>query len=79
MKKFWLIIAAVISIFTFFSEVEAAEKVKVGFIFLHDENSTYDLNFIVAAEDSCKVSGAEYVFKKMCLKLKNVMKLQSNW
>ena len=64
MKKFWLIIAAVISIFTFFSEVEAAEKVKVGFIFLHDENSTYDLNFIVAAEDSCKVSGAEYVFKK---------------
>ncbi len=26
------------------------ENVKIGFIFLHDENSTYDKNFIVAAE-----------------------------
>ena len=26
-----------------------ASKIKVGFIFLHDENSTYDLNFINAA------------------------------
>ena len=26
--------------------------IKIGFIFLHDENSTYDKNFIVAAEDA---------------------------
>lgn len=26
------------------------EEIKVGFIFLHDENSTYDLNFINAAK-----------------------------
>ena len=25
-----------------------ASKIKVGFIFLHDENSTYDLNFMNA-------------------------------
>ena len=28
---------------------DEVKKVKVGFIFLHDENSTYDLNFINAA------------------------------
>ena len=39
-------------------------KIKVGFIFLHDENSTYDLNFMNAAEAACKNLGVEYVFKK---------------
>lgn len=29
----------------------------VGFIFLHDENSTYDLNFINAAEEACDALG----------------------
>ena len=28
-------------------------KVKVGFITLHDENSTYDKNFIDAAKEAC--------------------------
>ena len=37
--------------------------VKVGFIFLHDENSTYDLNFINAAKEACEKLGAEYVLK----------------
>lgn len=37
---------------------------KVGFIFLHDENSTYDKNFIVAAEAACKDLGVEYIMKK---------------
>ena len=41
-----------------------ASKIKVGFIFLHDENSTYDLNFMNAAEAACKNLGVEYVFKK---------------
>ena len=37
--------------------------VKAGFIFLHDENSTYDLNFINAAKEACEKMGIEYVFK----------------
>ena len=44
-----------------------ASKIKVGFIFLHDENSTYDLNFMNAAEAACKNLGLDespYVFKK---------------
>ncbi len=41
----------------------AASDLKVGFIFLHDENSTYDLNFINAAKAACEAKGVEYVFK----------------
>lgn len=37
--------------------------VKAGFIFLHDENSTYDLNFINAAKEACETLGVEYLFK----------------
>ena len=33
---------------------------KVGFIILHDENSTYDLNFINAAKAACEKLGVEY-------------------
>lgn len=32
-------------------------KIKIGFIFLHDENSTYDLNFINAANEAKKTLG----------------------
>ena len=38
-------------------------KMKVGFIFLHDENSTYDLNFINAAKAACAELDVEYVFR----------------
>ena len=63
-KKFLLLIAMIASIFSLFSEVEAASSnVKVGFIFLHDENSTYDANFINAAKIACENSGVEYIFK----------------
>ena len=41
----------------------AKENVKVGFIFLHDENSTYDLNFINAAKEACEELGVEYVLR----------------
>ena len=34
-----------------------ADPIKVGFIFLHDENSTYDLNFINAANQACSELG----------------------
>ena len=33
---------------------------KVGFIMLHDENSTYDLNFINAAKEASEKLGVEY-------------------
>ena len=34
-----------------------ADPMKVGYIFLHDENSTYDLNFINAAKQACSELG----------------------
>ena len=37
--------------------------VKVGFIFLHDENSTYDLNFMNGAKEACEKLGIEYEVK----------------
>ena len=40
-----------------------AEDLKVGFIFLHDENSTYDKNFIDAAIAACENMGVEMVQK----------------
>lgn len=45
------------------NDTEAA-KVKVGFIYLHDENSTYDKNFIDAAKQACEKMGVEMVEKK---------------
>ena len=57
MKKFLSAILAAVMLLTLAScgtattqENEAASNVKVGFIFLHDENSTYDKNFIDAAK-----------------------------
>ena len=41
----------------------AKENVKVGFIFLHDENSTYDLNFLNAAKEACEKLGVAYILK----------------
>ena len=40
-----------------------ADKMKVGFIFLHVENSTYDLNFMNAAKEACEKMNVEAVFK----------------
>lgn len=45
------------------AEDAAAVTVKAGFIFLHDENSSYDLNFINAAKAACEALGVEYLFK----------------
>ena len=38
-------------------------KVKIGFILLHDKNSTYDNNFIVAIKNACKKLGVKYVIE----------------
>ena len=45
------------------SETAAVTGVKAGFIFLHDENSTYDLNFMNAAKEACEKLGVECVTK----------------
>ena len=42
------------------AETAAPADFKVGFIMLHDENSTYDLNFINAAKEACETLGVEY-------------------
>ncbi|MDY4110696.1 MAG: BMP family ABC transporter substrate-binding protein [Eubacterium sp.] len=39
------------------TKASASSDVKVGFIFLHDENSTYDKNFITSADEACKTLG----------------------
>ena len=44
----------------------ALSNVKVGFIFLHDENSTYDLNFMNAAKEAIAALGLtedQYMFR----------------
>ena len=61
MKKF--LAAALIAALCLVSFAAVAEGVKVGFIFLHDENSTYDLNFLNAAKEACANLGVEYVLK----------------
>lgn len=41
----------------------SAESLKFGFIYLHDENSTYDNNFLVAAKEACEKMGVEMINK----------------
>ena len=45
------------------AEAAEAKDVKVGFICLHDENSTYDLNFINGAKEACENLGVEAVIR----------------
>ena len=42
---------------------EQLAAIKVGFIFLHDENSTYDNNFLQAGVAACEELGVEYIIK----------------
>ncbi len=60
MKK---VIALLLTLVLCMGAVALAENVKVGFIFLHDENSTYDLNFLNAAKEACEEMGVEYIIK----------------
>ena len=43
---------------------EEGGAMKVGLITLHDENSTYDLNFLNAFQESCDKMGVEAIIKK---------------
>ena len=56
-----LVLALCLSVVSVMAEGAAA--VKIGFIFLHDENSTYDLNFINGAKEACEKLGVEYILK----------------
>lgn len=74
MKKILAVVLALLVVAACFAGCSTEEKkddtastdIKVGFIFLHDENSTYDKNFITAADEACKALGIpeENVFKK---------------
>ena len=56
-----LVLVMVVSLGAFSAAAEGT--VKVGLITLHDENSTYDNNFIVATQEACAKMGAELVIK----------------
>ena len=71
MKKFLALLLALVMALSLFAcgkkdgDSDKA-KVKVGFITLHDENSTYDLNFINGAKEAIKNLGltdADYIMK----------------
>ncbi len=66
MKKILSLVLAIVMVMGLFAASAAADasNVKIGFIFLHDENSTYDLNFLNAAVEACEKLGVEYVMKK---------------
>lgn len=70
MKKILAILMAIAMVFSFAAcgtkkdGGETEKKLKVGFIFLHDENSTYDNNFLIGAEEACKKLGVEMITKK---------------
>lgn len=67
-KRIVAIVLAVVLVAAAFagcsSNADSEEKeLKVGFIFLHDENSTYDKNFINAAEAACEAQNVEIIKK----------------
>lgn len=61
MKKIIAMLMAlcmVVALAAFSAPAASAETpVKIGFIFLHDEQSTYDLNFMNAAKEACEARG----------------------
>ena len=69
LKKVLAVVLSIIMIATVFAacggkaEPEKKTDLKVGFIFLHDENSTYDKNFMDAAKKACEEMGVEYAQK----------------
>ena len=77
MKRFFAIVLCLLMVAALFAcktqEQQKPEEqqtegldIKVGFICLHDENSTYDLNFINAAKGACKTLGipeSNYIIK----------------
>ena len=64
MKKIIALLLVVLTVFGMAACSKSEETtMKVGFIFLHDENSTYDKNFIDAAKIACENMGVTMVQK----------------
>ena len=68
MKKLLVMLLAVCMVFSVFTacggnETPEKDKIKVGFIFLHDEQSTYDKNFMDAAKAACEAMNVDYAQK----------------
>ncbi len=69
LKKVLAVVLALVMVATVFAACggndnqDEQEKMKVGFIFLHDEQSTYDKNFMDAAKAACEAMGVEMVQK----------------
>ena len=64
MKKITALLLVMVMVFALCACGDSGSKdeaaFKVGFIFLHDENSTYDKNFMDAAKAACEKMGVEY-------------------
>ena len=70
MKKLTAMLLALIMVFALCacgsSGASDSDDFMIGFIFLHDENSTYDLNFMNAAKKACEemgLSADQYMLK----------------
>ena len=66
MKKLFALLLAALMVFGMVAcgnQSDAGDELKVGFIFLHDEQSTYDKNFIDAAVEACNKMGVKMVQK----------------
>lgn len=66
MKKILALVLALTMVFALCVSGTAAvadDTIKFGLITLHDENSTYDNNFITAAQIACEKMGAELIVK----------------
>ena len=67
MKKIIALLLAMAMLFAFAGcgtkDKDADAGLKVGFIFLHDEQSTYDKNFMDAAKAACEEMGVAYAQK----------------
>ena len=64
MKRMFALLLAVVMIVGMMAACSKKDdKMKVGFIFLHDEQSTYDKNFIDAAKEACEKMGVTMVQK----------------
>ncbi|MBR0415458.1 MAG: BMP family ABC transporter substrate-binding protein [Clostridia bacterium] len=59
MKKIVAIVLAVVLVGALFAGCSKKVTPVAGFICLHDENSTYDKNFIDSAKEACKALGLE--------------------
>ena len=58
-----LMVLSLAAVFAGCDTATGDEGMKVGFIYLHDENSTYDNNFLTAAKEACEKMGVEMINK----------------